>query len=176
MKGFLRFAGVIEFALYVAGVIVYAFNVPLVGVNIFYFVLLILLGPTIAVLLFAVAQILENTETNESKIDKLSKKVDLLVDKLVDDSSAEQSSEEDNNDKIYFDLSTNLTSNEKKHYQDKIQSLFDQFPFSNFASLVKDKMIVVRDKALESIDASNTRKEAEMVLQEFKKALEDLQW
>lgn len=114
MKGFLRFAGVIEFALYVAGVIVYAFNVPLVGVNIFYFVLLIVLGPTIAVLLFAVAQILENTETNESKIDKLNKKVDLLVDKLVDDPSLEQVNEEDNNDKLIFKALTSLTTEEKK--------------------------------------------------------------
>ncbi len=96
MKGFLRFAGVIEFLLYIAGVIIYAFNVPLVGVNIFYFILFIVLGPTIAVLLFAVAQILENTEVNDSKLDKLNKKVDLLVDKLVDDPSFEQNNEEGN--------------------------------------------------------------------------------
>ena len=170
MKGFLRFAGVIEFLLYIAGVIIYAFNVPLVGVNIFYFILFIVLGPTIAVLLFAVAQILENTEVNDSKLDKLNKKVDLLVDKLVDDPSFKDNS----NDKPTFKALTSLTTEEKKQYKVEIQSLYNQFPFYKYAGKVKDKMIDVRNEALESINTSNTKEEAEKVVQAFKDALDEL--
>ena len=170
MKGFLRFAAVIEFLLYVAGVIIYAFNVPLVGVNIFYFILFIVLGPTIAVLLFAVAQILENTEVNDSKLDKLNKKVDLLVDKLVDDPSFKDNS----NDKPTFKALTSLTTEEKKQYKVEIQSLYNQFPFYKYAGKVKDKMIDVRNEALESINTSNTKEEAEKVVQAFKDALDEL--
>ena len=174
MKGFLRFAGVIEFILYIVGAIVYAFNVPLVGPNIFYFVLFIVLGPTIAVLLFAVAQILENTEVNDSKLDKLNKKVDLLVDKLVDDSSLVKSDEENNNDKLTFKALTSLTTEEKKQYKVEIQSLYNQFPFYKYAGKVKDRMIDVRNEALESINAANTSVEAEKVVQAFKDALDEL--
>lgn len=170
MKGFLKFAGVIEFLLYIAGVIIYAFNVPLVGVNIFYFILFIVLGPTIAVLLFAVAQILENTEVNDSKLDKLNKKVDLLVDKLVDDPSFKENS----NDNPTFKALTSLTSEEKKQYKVEIQSLYNQFPFYKYAGKVKDRMIDVRNEALESINASNTKEEAEKVVQAFKDALDEL--
>lgn len=170
MKGFLKFAGVIEFLLYVAGVIIYAFNVPLVGVNIFYFILFIVLGPTIAVLLFAVAQILENTEVNDSKLDKLNKKVDLLVDKLVDDPSFKEKS----NDKSTFKALTSLTTEEKKQYKVQIQSLYNQFPFYKYASKVKDRMIDVRNEALESINAANTSVDAEKVVQAFKNALDEL--
>lgn len=152
MKGFLKFAGVIEFLLYIAGVIIYAFNVPLVGVNIFYFILFIVLGPTIAVLLFAVAQILENTEVNDSKLDKLNKKVDLLVDKLVDDHSFKENS----NDKTTFKVLTSLTTEEKKQYKVEIQSLYNQFPFYKYSAQVKNRMIDVRNEALESINAANT--------------------
>ena len=171
MKGFLRFAGVIEFILYIVGAIVYAFNVPLVGPNIFYFVLFIVLGPTIAVLLFAVAQILENTETNESKIDKLNKKVDLLVDKIVDNNSFEENSD----DKLTFRALTSLTTEEKKHYKAEIQSLYNQFPFYKYANQVKDRMIDVRNEALEAINVANTSVDAEKVVQAFKDALEELQ-
>ena len=170
MKGFLRFAAVIEFLLYIAGVIIYAFNVPLVGPNIFYFVLFIVLGPTIAVLLFAVAQILENTEVNDSKLDKLNKKVDLLVDKLVDDPSFKENS----NDKSTFRALTSLTTEEKKQYKVEIQSLYNQFPFYKYAGKVKDRMIDVRNAALESINTSNTKEEAEKVVQAFKDALDEL--
>ena len=170
MKGFLKFAGVIEFLLYIAGVIIYAFNVPLVGVNIFYFILFIVLGPTIAVLLFAVAQILENTEVNDSKLDKLNKKVDLLVDKLVDDPSFKENS----NDKSTFKSLTSLTSEEKKYYKAEIQSLYNQFPFYRYATKVKDRMIDVRNEALESINASNTKEEAEKIVLAFKDALDEL--
>ncbi len=175
MKGFLKFAGVIEFLLYIAGVIIYAFNVPLVGVNIFYFILFIVLGPTIAVLLFAVAQILENTEVNESKLNKLNKKVDLLVDKLVDDSSLKQINEEDNNDKLTFKALTSLTTEEKKQYKVEIHSLYNQFPFYKYAAQVKNRMIDVRNEALESIDTANTSVEAEKIVQAFKDALKDLE-
>lgn len=170
MKGFLKFAGVIEFLLYVAGVIIYAFNVPLVGVNIFYFILFIVLGPTIAVLLFAVAQILENTEVNDSKLDKLNKKVDLLIDKLVDNPSFKKNS----NDKPTFNALTSLTTEEKKQYKVEIQSLYNQFPFYKYASKVKDRMIDVRNEALESINAANTSIDAEKVVQAFKDALDEL--
>ena len=170
MKGFLRFAAVIEFLLYVAGVIIYAFNVPLVGVNIFYFILFIVLGPTIAVLLFAVAQILENTEVNDSKLDKLNKKVDLLVDKLVDDPSFKESS----NDKSTFKALTSLTAEEKKQYKVEIQSLYNQFPFYKYAGKVKDRMIDVRNEALESINVANTSVDAEKAVQAFKDALEEI--
>ena len=170
MKGFLKFAGVIEFLLYVAGVIIYAFNVPLVGVNIFYFILFIVLGPTIAVLLFAVAQILENTEVNDSKLDKLNKKVDLLVDKLVDDPSFKENS----NDKSTLKSLTSLTTEEKKQYKEEIQSLYNQFPFYKYAAQVKDRMIDARNEALESINTSNTKEEAEKVVQAFKDALDEL--
>ena len=175
MKGFLRFAGVIEFIFYIAGVIVYAFNVPLVGPNIFYFVLLIVLGPTVAVLLFAVAQILENTEVNESKLDKLSKKVDLLVDKLVDDPSLEQINEEDNNDKLIFKALTSLTTKEKIQYKVQIKSAFNEFPFNEYDRQIKNRMIDVRNEALESIDAANTSIDAEKVVQAFKDALDELE-
>ena len=171
MNGFLRFAAVIEFLLYVAGVIIYAFNVPLVGVNIFYFILFIVLGPTIAVLLFAVAQILENTEVNDSKLDKLNKKVDLLVEKLVDDPSFKENS----NDKSTFKALTSLTTEEKKQYKVEIQSLYNQFPFYKYAGKVKDKMIDVRNEALEAINAANTSVDAEKVVQVFKDALTDLE-
>lgn len=170
MKGFLKFAGVIEFLLYVAGVIIYAFNVPLVGVNIFYFILFIVLGPTIAVLLFAVAQILENTEVNDSKLDKLNKKVDLLVDKLVDDHSFKENS----NDKTTFKALTSLTAEEKKQYKVEIQSLYNQFPFYKYAAQVKNRMIDVRNEALESINAANTSVDAEKIVQAFKDALDEL--
>lgn len=170
MKGFLKFAGVIEFLLYVAGVIIYAFNVPLVGVNIFYFILFIVLGPTIAVLLFAVAQILENTEVNDSKLDKLNKKVDLLVDKLVDDPSFKENS----NDKSTFKALTRLTTEEKKQYKVEIQSLYNQFPFYKYAAQVKNRMIDVRNEALESINSANTSIDAEKVVQAFKNALDEL--
>lgn len=170
MKGFLKFAGVIEFLLYIAGVIIYAFNVPLVGVNIFYFILFIVLGPTIAVLLFAVAQILENTEVNDSKLDKLNKKVDLLVDKLVDDPSFKENS----NDKSTFKALTSLTTEEKKQYKVEIQSLYNQFPFNKYAAKVKDRMIDVRNEALESINVANTSVDAEKVVQAFKDALDEL--
>lgn len=171
MKGFLRFAGVVEFLLYIAGVIIYAFNVPLVGVNIFYFILFIVLGPTIAVLLFAVAQILENTEVNDSKLDKLNKKVDLLVDKLVDDPSFKENS----NDKTTFKVLTSLTTEEKKQYKVDIQSLYNQFPFYKYAGKVKDRMIDVRNEALESINAANTKEEAEKAVQAFKDSLGELE-
>ena len=170
MKGFLKFAGVIEFLLYIAGVIIYAFNVPLVGVNIFYFILFIVLGPTIAVLLFAVAQILENTEVNDSKLDKLNKKVDLLVDKLVDDPS----SKENSNDKSTFKALTSLTTEEKKQYKIEIQSLYNQFPFYKYAAQVKNRMIDVRNEALEAINSANTSVDAEKVVQAFKDALDEL--
>lgn len=174
MKGFLKFAGVIEFLLYVAGVIIYAFNVPLVGVNIFYFILFIVLGPTIAVLLFAVAQILENTEVNDSKLDKLNKKVDLLVDKLVDDPSFEQNDKEGNGDKIVFNSATSLTDEEAKYYKFQIKSAFNRFTFQKHNYQVKSRMIAVRDEALESINASSTKEEAEKVVQAFKDALDEL--
>jgi len=170
MKGFLRFAGVIEFLLYIAGVIIYAFNVPLAGVNIFYFILFIVLGPTIAVLLFAVAQILENTEVNDSKLDKLNKKVDLLVDKLVDDPSFKENSI----DKPTFKALTSLSTEEKKRYKVEIQSLYNQFPFYKYAGKVKDRMIDVRNEALEAINAANTSVDAEKVVQAFKNALDEL--
>ena len=170
MKGFLKFAGVIEFLLYIAGVIIYAFNVPLVGVNIFYFILFIVLGPTIAVLLFAVSQILENTEANDSKLDKLNKKVDLLVDKLVDNPSFKENSI----DKPTFKTLTSLTTEEKKQYKIEIQSLYNQFPFYKYAGKVKDRMIDVRNEALESINAAVTSVDAKKVVQAFKDALDEL--
>jgi len=170
MKGFLRFAAVIEFLLYIAGVIIYAFNVPLVGVNIFYFILFIVLGPTIAVLLFAVAQILENTEVNDSKLDKLNKKVDLLVDKLVDDPS----SKENSNDNPTFKALTSLTTEEAKYYKFQINSAFNRFAFQKHDYQVKNRMIDARNEALESINASNTKEEAEKAVQAFKDALDEL--
>lgn len=174
MKGFLRFAAVIEFLLYIAGVIIYAFNVPLVGPNIFYFVLFIVLGPTVAVLLFAVAQILENTEVNDSKLDKLNKKIDLLVDKLVDDPSFEQNDKEGNGDKIVFNSATSLTDEEAKYYKFQIKSAFNQFTFQKHDYQVKSRMIDARNEALEAINASNTKEEAEKVVQEFKDSLGEL--
>lgn len=174
MKSFLRFVGVLEFIFYVVGAFLLAFNIPLAGINIFYFCLYLIFGPTIAVLLFAVAQILENTETNESKINKLNKKVDLLVDKLVDDSSLEQINEEDYNDKFVFKTLTSLTTEEKKQYKVEIQSLYNQFPFYKYAGKVKDRMIDVRNEAIESINTSNSKEEAEKVIQAFKDALEEI--
>ena len=70
MKGFLRFAGVIEFVLYVVGVVLFALYLPLVGAYIFYFCLLLILGSVPAVVLFAIAQILETTESTEIKVDR----------------------------------------------------------------------------------------------------------
>ena len=152
-----------------------AFNIPLTGINIFYFCLYLLLGSVPAFVLFAVAQIIENTEVNESKLNKLNKKVDLLVDKLVDDPSLKQINEEDNNDKITFKALTSLTSEEKKQYKVEIHSLYNQFPFYKYAAQVKNRMIDVRNEALESIDAANTSIEAEKVVQAFKDALTDLE-
>ncbi len=171
MKGFLRFTGVLEFIFYVVGVFLLAFNIPLTGINIFYFCLYLIFGPTIAVLLFAVAQILENTEINMSKTVKLNQKVDLLVDKLVDDPSFKENS----NDKTTFKTLISLTTEEKKHYKAQIQSLFNQFPFYRYADKVKDRMVDVRNEALESINAANTSVDAEKVVQAFKYALKDLE-
>lgn len=170
MKGFLRFTGVLEFIFYVVGVFLLAFNIPLTGINIFYFCIYLIFGPTIAVLLFAVAQILENTEVNDSKLDKLNKKVDLLVDKLVDDPSFKENS----NDDPTFKALTSLTTEEKKQYKAEIQSLYNQFPFYRYADKVKDRMIDVRNEALESINAADTSVDAEKVVQAFKDALDEL--
>ena len=77
MKGFLRFIGALEFVFYIIGVFVLAFNIPLVELNILYFCLYLIFGPTIAVVLIAVAQILENTEINSIKLDKIGERLGL---------------------------------------------------------------------------------------------------
>lgn len=103
MRGFLRFIGVLLLFVYFAGIIIYAVNVPFRGLYIFYFVLYIIFGPTLAVILFAIARIIDNIEVNEIKIDKINKKVDLLVDKLIDNPELKRKIFENNNDdKISF--------------------------------------------------------------------------
>ena len=74
---------------------------------------------------------------SESKIDKLNKKVDLLIDKLVDDPSFKENSDD-----------PTLTAEEKKRYKDQIQSICHQFPFYKRSSSIKDK---ASDLVIESI-------------------------
>ena len=174
MKSFLRFVGVLEFILYVIGVFVLAFKVPLTGITIFYFCLYLIFGPTIAVLLFAVAQILENTEINMSKTVKLNQKIDLLVDKLVDEPTLKQESNKGNN-KVIFRSPVKLTGEDKKQYKAQIQYLFNQFPFNRYANQVKDRIIDIRNEALERINASETGEDAKKVVDDFSEDLDDLQ-
>ena len=76
MKGFLRFVGVIEILAYIGGIIALILNIQLTGISIFYFVLYIILGPTFAVILFSIAQILENTEGTLEKLEKIEKQLE----------------------------------------------------------------------------------------------------
>ena len=78
MKGFLRFVGVVELLVYVGGIIALIINIPFTGINIFYFVLYIILGPTFAVILFSIAQILENTEDTLDRIDEIEEQLKKL--------------------------------------------------------------------------------------------------
>ena len=173
MKGFLKFAGVIEFVLYVVGIFLMAFNIPLAGINIFYFCLYLLLGSVPAFVLFAIAQILENTEVNESEIDKLNRKLDRLLG--LPDAETNESEDEPQENKIVFKTIGQLDKDEKKKYKNQIYSEFLQFPFQKYASAVKKKMEGMRDEALESIDTANTSVEAEKIVQAFKDALKDLE-
>ena len=76
MKGFLRFVGVIEILAYIGGIVALILNIQLTGITIFYFVLYIILGPTFAVILFSIAQILENTEGTLEKLEKIEKQLE----------------------------------------------------------------------------------------------------
>lgn len=76
MKGFLRFVGVIEILAYIGGIVALILNIQLTGISIFYFVLYIILGPTFAVILFSIAQILENTEGTIEKLEKIEKQLE----------------------------------------------------------------------------------------------------
>ena len=76
MKGFLRFVGVIEILAYLVGIVMLIINIQFTGINIFYFVMYIILGPTFAVILFSIAQILENTEGTLEKLEKIEKQLE----------------------------------------------------------------------------------------------------
>lgn len=86
----------------------------------------------------------------ESKIDKLNKKVDLLIDKLVDDPSFKENSDD----------KSNLTIEEKKRYKDQIQSICHQFPFYKCSSSIKDKASDLVIESNESINKAVTKEEA----------------
>ena len=172
MKGFLRFAGVIEFVLYVVGIFLMAFNIPLTGINIFYFCLYLLLGSVPAFVLFAIAQILENTEVNESKIDKLNRKLDRLLG--LPDEETNESEEESQENKIVFKTIGQLYKNEKEKYKNQIYSEFLQFPFQKYASAVKKKIEGMRDEAISLIDECNSSEEAERIVRQFKDTLNEI--
>ena len=75
MKGFLKFAGVVEILLYIAGIFVLAFTIKFVGINIFYFALYCAMGPTFGIICFAIAQIIENTEYTIDRLEEIEKSV-----------------------------------------------------------------------------------------------------
>lgn len=172
MKGFLRFAGVVEFVLYVVGIFLMAFNIPLTGINIFYFCLYLLLGSVPAFVLFAIAQILENTEVNESKIDKLNRKLDRLLG--LPDEEINESEDEPQEDKIVFKTIGQLDKDEKEKYKNQIYSEFLQFPFQKYASAVKKKIEGMRDEAISLIDECNSSEEAERIVRQFIDTLNEL--
>ena len=181
MKSFLRFIGALLFIFYVIGAFIYAFNVPLKDIFIFYFCIYLIFGPTLAVILFAVARILENTEINESKINKLNKKIDLLLSHFGKDNPSlntankkiNSDGEEDN--QIVFKALTEMTTEEKKKYKTEIHNAFTQFSFYKYDSSVKDRMTDVRNEAVELIDGLTTVEDAEKTVQAFKDALADLE-
>ena len=94
MKEFLRFVGVIEILAYIGGIIALILNIQLTGISIFYFVLYIILGPTFAVILFSIAQILENTEGTLEKLEKIEKQLE--APKAPANIEKKQSEEENN--------------------------------------------------------------------------------
>ncbi len=170
MKGFLRFAGAIQIIAYIVGIILLAINIPLKDIGIFYFIMYIAFVPFIPFVCFAIAEILDHKEAQLDKLNNINKNVSLLANNPSKGSSLDANT----NDKIVFKSLTSLTTEEKKQYKVEIQSLYNQFPFHRYATKVKDRMIDVRNEALESINASNTKEEAEKVVQAFKDALDEL--
>lgn len=181
MKSFLRFVGIIEFIFYIVGAFIFAFTVVLHGIFIFYFCIYLIFAPTFAVILFAIARILENGEVNESKINKLNKKIDLLLSHFgkdnpsINTANAKIDSDEVENNQIVFKALTEMTSEEKKKYKMEIHNAFTQFPFYKYAPAVKERMIDVRNEAVELIDGLSTVEEAEKTVKAFKDALADLE-
>ena len=126
--------------------------------------------PFIPFVCFAIAEILEHKEAQLDKLNNINKNVSLLA----NNTSKGFSLDANTNDEIVFKSLTSLTSEEKKYYKAEIQSLYNQFPFYRYATKVKDRMIDVRNEALESINASNTKEEAEKIVLAFKDALDEL--
>ena len=176
MKSFLRFIGVIELIAYFAGVVIWVLNMPFVGILIFYFVIYLIMGPTFAVILFAIAALLDSAEYQEEQLRKINKKIDLLSkqDKTIEKAVSELNRQIDEPNTIKFNALVGLSNDDKKRYKIHINTAFNEFDFSKYAPSVKSKMEQTRDEALEMIDDSKNIVEADAVETAFKQALKEL--
>ena len=78
MSRFLRFIGFVEAIGYFAGFIIFLVYVNLSGLNILYFVLYLVLTPTLFCICFSVANLLEENENKTARIENLEKKIRIL--------------------------------------------------------------------------------------------------
>ena len=176
MKTFLRFVGFLELIFYFVGAFIYAFNVRLEGMAIFYFCLYLIFGPLLAVILFAIAYLLESAESQDDQLRKINKKIDILCKQFPDVKKevTELNRQIEESNSIKFNSLVGLSNDDKKRYKIHINTAFNQYDFSKYAPSVKSKMEQTRDEALEMIDDSKNIVEADAVVDAFKQALKDL--